>query len=189
MRQWAGIATLVATTSLLAACSADDSPADKYAGSWMSACEDADLYAVDQPGQPLKSTYRLTLAKTDDHRLHFAMVYQVHPASGCTGRPLATHTNAATENTYVFDGTQRVDGVDADRITVNMAALGTLSNGGQPVVVDGIRYPADFFISSVHDNKDLIVLDGSGLRFGAGDAVDADGYPTTLDTASRLTRQ
>jgi hypothetical protein len=189
MRQWAGIAALVATTSLLAACSADEGPADKYTGTWMSACEDADLYAVDQPGQPLKSTYRLTLTKTADHGLRFAVAYQVYPASGCTGMPLAVHTNSAAENTYVFDDTQRVNGIDAGRITVNMAALGTASNGGQPVLVDGIRYPADFFISSVHDNKDLIVLDSRGLRFGAGDAVDADGYPTTLDTAPRLTRQ
>ena len=188
-RQWAGIAALVSTAGLLAACGGGDTPADKYAGTWESACEEADLYAVDQPGQPLKSIYRLTLTEADSDTLHFAVNYRIYPASGCIGKPLATHANHAEKNTYRFDGTQRINGTEADRITVNMAALGTLANGGQPVVVDGIRYPADFFIASVNDQKDLIVLEGSKLLFGAGTAVDANGYPAALDTAPRLTRR
>lgn len=191
--QQASLATLVlawvSTAILLAACTVDEGPAEKYAGTWVSACEATDLYAVDQPNQPLKSTYQLKLTRTDDQTLRFAAEYRVYPAAGCNGAPLATHSNNSADNTYVLDGTQRIEGSEADRITVNMAALGTAANAGEPVVVDGIRYAADFFIGSVRDNKDLIVLDGGGLRFGAGDVVDADGYPTALDPAPRLMRR
>ena len=189
----AALAVAVATSGLAACGGVDDlapGPADKYAGTWVSACESADdLNTVDQPDRPLKATYQLTLARVDSHKLRFAVDYQVYPSSGCSGHPLAVHTNRSDDNTYVIDGDQAIAGSDADKITVNMAALGGPTNGGAPVVVNGIRYPADFFISSVHDNKDLIARSGSGLRFGSGEAVDAGDYPVALDAVARLSRR
>lgn len=191
---WRGALAVVVATSGLAACGGVDDlapgPSDKYVGTWVSGCEPADdLSAADQPDQPLKATYQLTLSREDSHTLRFAVDYTVYPAAGCSGHPLAVHTNRSDDNTYVIDGDQTVAGTEADQITVNMAALGGPTNGGAPVVVNGIRYPADFFISSVHDNKDLIARAGSGLRFGTGEAVDASDYPVTLDAAARLSRR
>lgn len=192
---WRGALAVVVAASGLAACGGVDDlapgPSDKYVGTWASGCESADdLSTVDRPDEPLKATYQLKLARVDSHTLRFEVDYDVYPASGCSGRPLAVHTNRSDDNTYVIDDDRATaGGTRADRISVDMAALGGPTNGGEPVVVNGIRYPADFFISSVHDNKDLLALAGNGLRFGRGDAVDADGYPVTLDAAARLSRR
>ncbi len=185
------LATMAGAAFLVACGGSDDTPgpADQYVGTWVSSCEATQLVAADDPDQALKATYQLTLRRVDQRTLRFALDYRVYPATGCQGTPLARHLNEAEGNTWRIDGAQAVGGTQAERITVEMAALGGPTNDGEPVVVNGVRYPADFFIASVHANKDLVAVTEAGLRFGTGQALDAEGYPAALDAEPRLVRQ
>ena len=178
--------TAIACAALLAGCGGSDSPAaepaDRYAGTWVSDCGDAHLATTAHPDQGLQAVYRLELVKVNADTLRFTVRQEVYPAaSGCTGTPLASHTNAADGNTYLIGGQATVDGVAVDRLTVNMAAL-----GGEAPASGGIAYPADFFLSSVDNDKDIVSVTATGMRFGTGTAVDADGYPVALEAGVSL---
>lgn len=183
---------IACATLLVSGCGGDDwipGPADKYQGSWVSNCVDAGLYAADRPDQQLKATYRLELDKTAPDALRFTMTLKVYPASGCGGNPLATHTNNAPENRYDLGGIHFVHGTAGDHVTITMGALNpSAAANGQPIVQNGVRYPADFFISRVVDNKDILAIDGDGLRFGTG-AINSDGYPSQLESKPSLFRR
>lgn len=176
----------------LAGCGGDDwipGPADKYEGTWVSNCRDAGLYAADRPEQQLKATYRLVLDKTAPDALRFTMTMSIYPASGCGGAALATHTNNAPENRYDIGGIHFVHGTAVDHVTITMGALNASASAtGRPIVQNGVRYPADFFVSRVVDNKDILAIDGNGLRFGTG-PTNGEGYPSQLESEPSLFRR
>ena len=182
-KTWGGSCAALAI-SLLCACGGSDN-ADPYVGTWVSACDLSGLHPANRPDEELKAAYRITLTKQRADTLHFRIVQNLYPAAGCTGRPLATHDNRAEVNTYVFEGSKLIDGREVDKVRVTMGALGGLQ-AADTLVIDGIRYPGDFFISSVADEKDVLSLTGTELRFGTGEAVDDEGYPNALATTRIL---
>jgi hypothetical protein len=163
-------------------------PASKYVGTWTSDCEETRLVSDSHPDDRLHAVYEITFHRRHSDTLRFKTVYKVYRNSGCTGSSLATHTNDSDDNTYLIEGHTTVKGVPVDKIVVNMAALGGPSSASGPVVRDGIRYPGDYFISSVHNQKDVVSVSATGMRFGTGDAVDGDGYPHELESDSSLHR-
>ena len=156
--------------------------ADRYAGQWVSGCEQTGLHLEGQPDRALTATYTLTLTRLADDRLHFGMVQQVYRSDDCKGLPIATHANQHPDNRFVLEGQRTVDGTEVERIRVRMRSL--KDAGGRPADLPGssldIDYPADFFTAEVPEDRDLIAVGGKHLRFGTGSGFDADGYPVQL---------
>lgn len=177
-KTWGGACAALAL-GLLGACGGGIDDPDPYVGAWLSDCEASGLHRADRPNEELKAVYRYTFTKEHDDTLRFRVVQDLYPASGCTGEPLATHSNRSEANTYVFQGTKRIDGKEVDKVKVTMGPLGG-PQAADTLVIDGIRYPGDFFISSVDGEKDVLSRDGLELRFGTGDDVDEEGYPNAL---------
>ena len=177
----AGIGVLMAAA--LAACGGGKGDgADRYAGQWVSGCEQTGLHLEGQPDKALTATYRLTLTRLSDDRLHFGMVQQVYRSDDCKGLPMATHANQHPDNRFVLEGRRTVDGTEVERIRVRMRSL--KDAGGREVNLPGsaldIAYPSDFFTAEVPEDRDLIAVSGKQLRFGTGSGFDADGYPVQL---------
>ena len=177
----AGIGALMAAA--LAACGGGKADgADRYAGRWVSGCEQTGLHLEGRPDQALTATYTLTLTRLADDRLHFGMVQQVYRSDDCKGVPIATHANQHPDNRFVLEGRRTVDGTEVERIRVRLRSL--KDAGGRAVNPPGsaldIAYPADFFTAEVPEDRDLIAVSGKQLRFGTGSGFDADGYPVQL---------
>jgi hypothetical protein len=183
-KKWGGACAALAL-SLLSACGGSSDEADPYVGTWVSSCEASGLHLDDRPNEELKAVYRITFTKQRADKVQFRIVQSLYPAAGCTGRPLATHDNHAGSNAYVFEGSKLIDGKEVDKVSVTMGALGG-PQAADTLVIDGIRYPGDFFISSVEGEKDVLSLTGTELRFGTGEAVDDEGYPNALATTRIL---
>ena len=164
--------------------------ADRYAGQWVSGCEQAGLHLEGRPDKALTATYTLTLSRLSDDRLHFGMVQQVYRSDDCKGAPIATHANQHPDNRIVLEGRRSVDGTEVERIRVRMRSL--KDAGGREVNPPGsaldIAYPADFFSAEVPEDRDLIAVSGKQLRFGTGSAFDADGYPVQLAPGRAMER-
>lgn len=183
--RWCGV---IACTALVSACGGADDLSDKYEGTWVSGCDASGLYSSSNPQDELKAVYRYTFVRTHGDTLKFLVVQDVFPSSGCSGAPLATHVNASSRNTYVIDGTKVLNGVEVDKITINMGALGGASSTAGPFVRNGISYPGDFFVSRVDNEKDVVAIHGRGMRFGTGERIDEQGYPTVLEATRSLTK-
>lgn len=176
--------------AFVAACGEGDAPpltVAKYVGTWVSSCDGSGLVADARPDQELKAVDRIDVDWAGDNRLEFRTVRRLYAAADCTGTPVATLDNHGAGNRYTLHGSAQVDGVTVDRVDVDMDALGGPEAGGTQVI-GGVRYPGDFFVASVAGAKDVFALGADGLRFGTGDAVDADGYPVALD-ADRILRK
>jgi len=176
-----GIGVLAA--AMLAACGGGKGEgADRYAGQWVSACEQTGLHLEGRTDKPLTATYTLTLTRLSDDRLHFGMVQQVYRSDDCKGLAVATHANQHPDNRFVLEGKRTVEGTEVERIRVRMRSL--KDAGGREVNPPGsaldIAYPADFFSAEVIEDRDLIAVSGKRLRFGTGAGFDADGYPVQL---------
>lgn len=189
----AGILTLVPTVlaATLAACGGGKGDgADRYAGQWVSGCEQTGLHLEGKPDKALTATYTLTLTRLSDDRLHFGMVQQVYRSDDCKGVPIATHANQHPDNRFMLEGRRTVDGTEVERIHVRMRSL--KDAGGRPANLPGssldIDYPSDFFTAEVPEDRDLIAVSGKRLRFGTGSAFDADGYPVQLAPGSGMER-
>jgi hypothetical protein len=181
----AGIGVLMPAlvAAALAACGGGKGDgADRYAGQWVSGCEQTGLHLEGQPGKALTATYTLTLTRLSDDRLHFGMVQQVYRSDDCKGLPIATHANQHPDNRFVLEGRRTLDGTEVERILVRMRSL--KDAGGRQVNLPGsaldIAYPADFFSAEVPEDRDLIAINGKQLRFGTGSGFEADGYPVQL---------
>jgi hypothetical protein len=177
----AGIGVLMAAA--LAACGGGKGEgADRYAGQWVSPCEQTGLHLEGRTDKPLTAVYTLTLRRLSDDRLHFGMVQQVYRSDDCKGLAVATHANQHPDNRFVLEGKRTVEGTEVERIRVRMRSL--KDAGGREVNLPGsaldIDYPADFFSAEVIEDRDLIAVSGKRLRFGTGTAFDADGYPVQL---------
>lgn len=187
------LAACAATLLLLSGCGGSSDPlsyidpATKYVGTWTSDCEDSRLVSDTRPDDQLKEVYEITFNRRHSDLLRFKTVYKVYRNSDCTGSPMATHTNDSDNNTYLIEGHTTVKGVPVDKIIVNMAALGGPSSASGPVVRDGIRYPGDYFISSVVNQKDVVSVSAVGMRFGIGE-VDGEGYPREVESDASLRR-
>lgn len=161
-------------------------PALKYVGTWSSGCEDSALTSSAEAGRKLKATYEYTFTRRESDKLRFKVVHKIYSAaSDCGGNPLATHVNDSPDNTYSIDGKTTVDGWPADKLTVDMAALGGPFAADGPLERDGIRYPGDFFISSVDGHKDVAAFSLREIRFGTGEA-QAGHYPGSLESRHSL---
>ncbi len=181
----AGIGVLMPAlmAAALAACGGGKGEgADRYAGQWVSGCEQTGLHLEGKPDKALTATYTLTLTRLSDDRLHFGMVQQVYRSDDCKGLPIATHANQHPDNRFVLEGRHTVDGAEVERIRVRMRSL--KDAGGREVNLPGsaldIAYPADFFSAEVPEDRDLIAINGKQLRFGTGSGFDVDGYPVQL---------
>jgi hypothetical protein len=181
----AGIGVLMPAlvAAALAACGGGKGDgADRYAGQWVSGCEQTGLHLEGQPDKALTATYTLTLTRLSDDRLHFGMVQQVYRSDDCKGLPIATHANQHPDNRFVLEGRRTLDGTEVERILVRMRSL--KDAGGRQVNLPGsaldIAYPADFFSAEVPEDRDLIAINGKQLRFGTGSGFDAAGYPVQL---------
>jgi hypothetical protein len=185
----AGIGALMGAA--LAACGGGkDDAADRYAGQWVSGCEQTGLHLEGRPEKALTATYTLTLTRLSDDRLHFGMVQQVYRSDDCKGLPIATHANQHPDNRFVLEGRRTVEGTEVERIRVRMRSL--KDAGGREVNPPGsaldIAYPADFFTAEVPEDRDLLAVSGKQLRFGTGSDFDADGYPVHLTPGRGMER-
>ena len=182
--------SMVACTVWLAACGgAELGPSDKYVGLWVSGCNAAGLYSAAYPEEELKAVHQLSFSRRHDDSLRFVMVQKIYPAAGCSGLPLAIHVNESSRNTYEIHGSKRIGGTEVDLVTITMGALGGEPGTEGVIVRDGIRYPGDFFISRVDNEKDVVAIDDRELRFGTGEAVDAEGYPVALEPSPGMTKR
>lgn len=191
--------TTVAAASLLAACGGggDDTvagngavvagTADAYAGTWKAPCENTEeVTLAAAPAEVLKVSTTIALAKVSDTRLSAVYTWTYYRAgSNCTGTPVATQTNASPANTLVIDGTITVGGLAADKVTLTRGAIGGFASGGT-ININGVVYPGDYFTHTA-SGKELFRVTGNQLQMG-GETVDAQGYPTTIDTTWGLTK-
>jgi len=161
--------------------------ADKYVGTWVSGCADSVAVAASAPTVALKQTVAYTFAKVSDAKASLVQVTNIYASTGCTGAALATHTNAVSSNALVIDGTATVDGSSVDKVTVTIGAIGGLSAGGT-INLNGIVYPGNYFMVT-STTKNLTKLAGNALNFGNTAALDAQGYPTALNSNLTYTKQ
>ena len=186
----AGIGALMGAA--LAACGGGGKAdgADRYAGRWVSGCEQTGLHLEGRPDKALTATYTLTLTRLSDDRLHFGMVQQVYRSDDCKGVPIATHANQHPDNRFVLEGRRTVEGTEVERIRVRMRSLKDAGGreGNPPGSALDIAYPADFFTAEVPEDRDLIAVSGKQLRFGTGSGFDADGYPVQLTRGPGMER-
>ena len=184
------LCSVMACTAWLAACGGGDiGPSDKYVGQWVSGCRAAGLYSAANPEEELKAVHQLGFSRRHDDSLRFVMVQKIYPAAGCSGLPLAIHVNDSPRNAYEIHGSKRIGGTEVDLVTVDMGPLGGEPGAEGVIVRDGIRYPGDFFISQVDNEKDVVAIDDRELRFGTGEAVDDQGYPLALEPSPGMTRR
>lgn len=158
-------------------------PLDAYVGSWVSGCADSPMVLKTAPGATLKQRFGFTFSKLGASSLSFVMVTEVYPASGCSGTPLARHTNASAANHVSLDGSVVVGGTAAHKVTVTHGALG----GSADVAANGILYPAEFFTGSIV-HKDLLKVAGKSFYRGRPALLDEQGYPTAPNLDFAFTR-
>ena len=177
----AGAGVLMAAA--LAACGGGKADgADRYAGQWVSGCEQTGLHPEGRPDEALTATYTLTLTRLSEDRLHFGIVQQVYRSDDCKGPLIAAYANQHPDNRFVLEGRRTVDGTQVERIRVRMRSLKDASGhwAGPTGSALSIDYPSDFFTAEVPEDRDLIAVSGKQLRFGTGSGFDADGYPVQL---------
>ncbi len=148
-------------------------PLDAYVGSWLSDCTDSPMVLKTAPGATLKQRFSFTFSKLGASSLSFVMVTEIYPATGCSGAPLARHTNNSAANHVSLDASAVVDGGPVHKVTVTHGALGGSANGA----TDGIVYPAEFFTGSIV-HKDLLKVSGKTFYRGRPGLLDEQGYPT-----------
>ena len=101
-----------------------------------------------------------TFTRIDATRANYTLTATGFGNPDCTGPvPGAMVTQSGTVS---IDGTGIADGKPIEKITTTAAGV---------------------------SDKDIVYLNGNQLQFGNGTPVDADGYPTTLDTSVVFTRQ
>lgn len=161
--------------------------ADKYAGTWISGCADSVAVTASAPTVALKQTISYTFAKVSDAKASLVQVTNIYPSTGCTGTALATHTNAGSSNALVIDGTTTVDASSVDKVTVTIGAIGGLSAGGT-INLNGVVYPGNYFMVT-SATKNLAKIAGTSLNLGNTTALDAQGYPTAINSGLTYTKQ
>jgi hypothetical protein len=150
---------LVAPTPVTGAVTA----ADKFVGSWGSCTP------VTGAANGVVSVRTLFVyTKTGATTLNLSVDGQSFKAANCSGAVFnnvpAIGTAAVTLNGTKLVGTQTVDRLDYLAKSTDIAAF----NGNL---------------------KDIALVTGTTLTFGASSLADANGYPTVLDTADVLTKQ
>ena len=133
--------------------------ADKYVGSWTSACTDLSA-ALGRPNS-YKST--LTLRKTGAASYASETGNVEWANASCTG-PSTPIVGESGATVFTIVGTKLIGSDTVDKLSYPLGATGV----GKSVV--------------------LVSASGLSLRLGNPNAVDSDGYPTALD-ATVFTKQ
>ncbi len=179
----------IGVAALLGACGGgSDDTVDAFAGSWLSDCTDSFLVAEAAPTVPLKQKFLFTYTKVNATTLTFVQVSDIYPASGCSGTPLAKHTNTSTANQAVVDGATTVGGAPAHKITVTHGALGGGTSATGTIALNGIIYPGDFF-TGTKTHKTLLMMKDRVFHIGVMPPLDAQGYPTEINMELAFTKQ
>lgn len=126
--------------------------ADKYVGSWSSACTDLSTVL----GQPNSYKSTLTLRKTGAASYASATANVAWANASCTG-PSTPIVGESGVTVFTIVGTKLIGSDTVDKLSHPL--------GG----------------SLVGKSVALVSANGLGLRLGNPNAVDVDGYPTTLD--------
>lgn len=132
--------------------------ADKYVGTW-SGC----FSSGSGTGSHRES---VTITRTGDASASFVFTGSDYAAAGCTGTPTATDTGSGT---IALSGTKTIGTDTVDK--------GVITDSGKP---------AEKQVFLVKGTGPITLSTGRGVNDGG--TLDADGYPTTLDT-NLLTRQ
>lgn len=193
---------LVAVSATLAACGGGgggsdaatpavnpSSSASKYAGSWASICEKSSEIAIKSVASSTVTTpaYTITTLKnaaaTGASTFAAQLEEKIFDNTTCAGTAKATQSQTVT---FTIDGTASSNGKTADKVTIVITPIGGLS-AGTTITINGVVYPGDYFTRG-GTSKELFLIDGNKLYSGDS-ALDASGYPTTIDLTNFLTRQ
>jgi hypothetical protein len=160
--------SLFIVTTMLVACGGgggdapSDGAADKFVGTW-SACSPT---PTPIPGViSIRADYVIT--KTGSSSLSISLDGVGFSAAGCTGTQVNKVSGIAT-GTIILNGTKVIGSQTVDRLNNTLVSATPSLNGSF---------------------KDIALVSGNTLNFGAISPVDADGYPTQIDTANPFIKQ
>jgi hypothetical protein len=149
-----------AVATLVACGGGGDAPvseaADKFVGTW-GGC--APVTGAVNGVVSARADY--VLAKTGANSLSVSLDGTGFSAANCTGTQINKLTGMAT-GTMVLNGTKVIAGQTVDRIDSTLTSSNPSLNFGK--------------------FKDIAVISGNKINFGAASPTDADGYPTLVDT-------
>jgi hypothetical protein len=136
---------------------------DKYVGAW-GICQPV----TGATNGVLSAVEIFNYTKASESTLNLSIEIQGFKAAGCAGTVFNIIPNVGSA-TVTLNGTKLIGTQTVDRLNfVAKSATITEFNGNL---------------------KDVGLISGNTLSFGANSVADADGYPTQLDTVSVLTKR
>jgi hypothetical protein len=158
--------SLVAATLVACGGGGDSAPAanaDKYVGSW-AIC----VPTTSTTNGVLSGRATYVFAKTTETALSVSLDYTFYGTTNCAGSASTTSTGVAT-GTVNLNGTKTVGTDTVDRLNFALTSKVDAELNGP--------------------FKDIGLISGNTLKFGASSAADAEGYPTAIDSTGVFTKQ